>query len=150
MSAARSSVAVRSGQGMEPAQSMELGLVEAIARRVVELLREAPAGVVDVGAGEPVLWTTSRVAAELGFSAEWVRDHRGELGVITTSGTRPRLMFEAAAVRAWATAREGARGTGERSQVAESPPVRRPRRPRSPSSGTGADLLPIRGESRAA
>lgn len=58
---------------------MEPDLVELIARRVVELLREAPAGAVDAGAGGPVLWTTGRVAAELGFSAEWVRDHRAEL-----------------------------------------------------------------------
>lgn len=79
-------------------------LVEAIARRVVELLREEPATITD--APEPMLWTTSRVAAELGRSAEWVRDHRDELGVVTTSGARPCLMFDRAVVCAWATARE--------------------------------------------
>lgn len=148
--AARTPSASYCGRSMKPGSSMDPDFVELIAQRVVELLREAPVGVVDAGAGEPVLWTTGRVAAELGFSAEWVRDHRAELGVVTMPGARPRLLFEAAAVRAWATAREGARGTGEMSQGAESPPVRRPRRSRSASSGTGADLLPIRGESRAA
>ena len=155
MSAAVRTPAVRTprasycGHSMEPSDSMEAtlpDLVEAIAQRVVELLREAPVGVVDAGAGEPVLWTTARVAAELGFSAEWVRDHRAELGVVTMPGARPRLLFEAAAVRAWATAREA----GERSQAAEAPPARAPRRARRRSSGTGADLLPIRSESRAA
>lgn len=152
--AARLPASSPAGQSMAPGHSMEADgavssspdLVEAIARRVVELLREEPAAAVS----EPVLWTTGRVAAELGRSAEWVRDHRVELGVVTTSGRRPRLMFEAAAVRAWATAREGARGTGERSQATESPPTLSPRRSRRASMGTAADLLPIRGESRAA
>lgn len=126
-------------------------LVEAIAQRVVELLREEP--VVDAGAAGPVLWTTARVAAELGFSAEWVRDHRHELGLVTTSGARPRLMFEAAAVRSWATAREGARGPGERSQEADIPVPRASRRSRSAASRSSVpvavDLLPIRGSDAA-
>lgn len=140
--AARCPASSPAERSMEASRSMEPDLVEAIARRVVELLRKEPAA----AALEPVLWTTARVAAELGRSAEWVRDHRHELGVVTTSGRRPRLLFPAVAVREWATSR----GTGERSQAPESPPPRRSRRRRSASLGTGANLLPIRGESRAA
>lgn len=119
-------------------------LVEAIARRVVELLRDD--GAADIGPAGPRMWSTARVAAELGRSAEWVRDHRGELGVVTLTGDRPRLLFDPARVCAWATARE----VSERSQAAERPQTRPARRSGRASSGTGADLLPIRGGSRAA
>lgn len=115
--------------------------VEAVAQRVVSLLREERP-VVDAG---PRLWTTARVASELGRSEEWVRDHREELGVVTTSGVRPRLMFDPAAVRRWATARDGV----VRSEAQKPAPIVGDHGARRRRAGTGVDLLPI-GEDRSA
>jgi hypothetical protein len=116
-------------------------LADLVALRVVEMLR-APAPTPD----EDLAWSTSRVAAVLGMSEEWVRDHRAELGVIAVKGARPRLMFDPVAVRAFATARE----EGVRSVVRDAAPAQEmsPRRPRR--IRTDADLLPIRGDRRAA
>jgi hypothetical protein len=117
--------------------------VDAVARRVVELLREAPAS---ESAAGPLLWTTARTAQELGRSTEWVRDHRHELGVVTTRGARPRLMFDPAAVRQWATARDGVVGSGREKPASP----RRLRRGPASVSGTGVDLLPVGAQEEAA
>ena len=115
----------------------------ALAPKVVELLRGTPA-VAPVDA-VPGLWSTAQVGDFLGRSAEWVRDHRDELGVITTGGVRPRLMFDPGAVRSWATAREGV----VRSETRDPASPLGAKRKRSQRMGTGADLLPIRGEQAA-
>lgn len=66
--------------------------VEAIARRVVDLL-DSPA------VGERYL-DTPAVARMLGVSEEWVRDHSGELGAIRLGdGPRGALRFELERIR---------------------------------------------------
>jgi hypothetical protein len=70
------------------------GIIEGTAQRVVELLEqrpEAPARMVDA----------NTLAEMLGTSAEFVRDHKRELGYVPVgSGPRPRLRFDAAKARA--------------------------------------------------
>lgn len=108
-------------------------LVDAIAARVVELLDERR----PIAAGDELVWTTDRVAQELGRSEWWVREHRHELGVLPATGVKPRLLFDAAAVRAWATA-----NASDATPPTAAPPVARPGRRRPVSR---PDLLPIRG-----
>src|SRR5688572_23491088 len=49
----------------------------------------------DCGEAGPVLLTARQVASRYGVSAEWVRDHQGELGVVRLGdGPRPRLRFD--------------------------------------------------------
>ena len=103
-------------------------VVEATARRVVELLREEALPV----AGKPL--TVAQVAEMFGRSHEWVRDHRAELGVLPATGTRPRLIFDARRVGEFMRA-----PTPEATESAE-PHARRRRRSRSTAA-----LLPIRG-----
>lgn len=118
--------------------------VDAVARRVVELLRADRAA---TGAsGEHLVWTCGEVAAAIGRSADFVREHRDELGVLPAEGRRPRLLFDPARVRDWASAREAS----GRPQAANPAPVLTSRRRRGEPSGTGVDLLPIHGDRRAA
>lgn len=117
---------------------------EIVARRVVEMLRSEPPVVDDQA--DALVWDTGRVAREIGRSREFVRDHRHELGVLPAEGERPRLLFDAEAVRRWATAREDVVGSGTR----ESPRARRLRQAPASGLGTGADLLPIGDEEKAA
>lgn len=125
-------------------------LVEAVARRVIELLRDAqPAAATAVPAA--VLVDASRVAAELGASRDWVYAHADELGAIRLGacgdGRRPRLRFDLAVVADRLTARD----TSERSQPAVLPAQTQvSARRRARSLGTSVDLLPIRGRSEAA
>jgi len=116
--------------------------VDAIARRVVELLGEPD----PAASAAALVWTTARVAAEIGMSEEWVRDHRDDLGALPAKGERPRLLFDPAAVRAWATARE----EGERSPRRNPAPAKARRRAPAQRMSSGVDLLPIRGDRRAA
>lgn len=114
--------------------SVNQGLVEAIAQRVVELLSERPA---------PGLLSPGQLAVRLGRSAEWVRDHADELGAMRVGeGPRPRLWFDLDEVMKRLTSRSD----GERSQKPQSP-VRagRSARRRQSALGTGSGLLPIRG-----
>ncbi len=107
-------------------------LVEATAQRVVELLAPhlalltAPATGASPAIGRQL--TVADVAARLGRSADWVRDHRAELGLLPAEGRRPRLLFDPEAVAVWATARS----TGDASQPARS------------SAATGNAPIPIR------
>ncbi len=121
---------------MEQARVETLGapaseLVEAIACRVVELLREGGEG--------PALLDTGEVARRLGRSADWVRDHRAELGAVPLgSGPRPRLGYPAERVAAYS---QGSRSVEpESGQPKRREPNRRHRR-----RGQNRDLLPIRG-----
>lgn len=48
------------------------------------------------------LWTTARVAEEVGFSEDWVRQHAAELGGIRTGISKhSRLRFEPEDIAAW-------------------------------------------------
>jgi hypothetical protein len=118
-------------------------LVEAIAQRTAELVLERltggqmPAGLVDA----------RTVADALGCSAETVRDHADELGVVRLGdGPRPRLRFDLATARVAWSARSGS----GRSQPSD-PPMSSGRRPRKVPPNV--ELVPIRrpnGDRRAA
>lgn len=115
--------------------------VDAVARRVVELLADAP-----TETSGPLVWTPAQVAEHVGRSVDWVREHRHDLGVLPAEGERPRLLFDPAAVRAWASARDrSVRSVPTEPASALTSAPRRPRRNR-----TGADLIPIRETGRAA
>jgi len=119
---------------------------EAVARRVVELLADQPSSPAPPASTGPRLLTARQVADRLGRSTDWVRSHRVELGQVPGVGARPRLLFDAAAVDHWATARqEVVRSSGE---SVSAHPVRA--RGRGLRAGSGVDLLPIRGDRRAA
>jgi hypothetical protein len=91
-------------------------------------------------AAEPErLLSPSDVAARLGRSVAWVRDHRAELGVLPASGQRPRLWFTEAGIEAY-TRRE-------QPEAKPAKPVRA--KPRRRGRPTGADLLPVKGREAA-
>ncbi len=107
--------------------------VEAIARRVSELLREEPgAGLIDA----------AEVARRFRLSRAYVYENADALGAIRIgTGKRPRLRFEPETVAERLTARSGSRGSesGKPARKARSKPRRRPR------SDSAPGLLPIRG-----
>lgn len=118
-------------------------LVERIAQRVVALLgaavHETPA---------PELVSASVVATTLGLSRDYVYAHKHELGGFPLGdGPRPRWLFDLTEARR----RLSARSVSERSlePVSPEPPTLLPRRLRG-RKGDGVDLLPIRGDRRAA
>lgn len=65
--------------------------VEAIARRVVDLLEHRPPA-------EPTWLTAADVAHRFGVARSWVYEHAGELGAVRLgdagAGRRPRLRFD--------------------------------------------------------
>jgi hypothetical protein len=92
--------------------------------------------------GLPALLTAAEVAERFGVSAEWVRDHADELGVVRLGdGPRPRLRFDAETVAAALTSRAGRAESGEAIEPAgaASRPTRRPR-----GAGTELDFAPVR------
>jgi hypothetical protein len=105
--------------------------------RVLELLEGRPGtpASVTVDAGE--------VARRYGVTAAWVREHADQLGAIRLgNGPKPRLRFDPETVAAAMTVcQEGRRPTA--SETPAPPPLRRRRR--AARTGTGAELLPIRG-----
>ena len=115
-------------------------LAEAVAARVVELLDARPASLLSL------LLTVQDVAARLGASADYVRDHADELGVVRLPGAL--LRFDAGVIED--LCRAGARCASDRPQRAGSSvaagvsTARRARR-----AGAVADLLPIKGRSPA-
>jgi hypothetical protein len=85
----------------------------------------------------------SAIAARFGVTAAWVRSNADRLGAVRLgTGARPRLRFDPAKVDAELTAGVGSRGSHE----PISPLRRRMRRRREYRTGTGVELLPIRGE----
>jgi hypothetical protein len=103
--------------------------VEAVARRVVELLA-------DEHATPPTarLLDAVELADLLGVARSWVYDHGAELGAIRIGdGDRPRLRFDpAVAIAAW--------------QTRDPEPEPQPRAPRRRAHRAATPLLPIRGE----
>lgn len=72
-------------------------LVDAVARRVVEVLREEGAEPLK----RPRLLTVAEVAAEYGVSTDWVYNNARQLGAIRLgAGPKPRLRFERATLEA--------------------------------------------------
>lgn len=118
---------------------LDAASVEAVAARVVELLRlEEPA----VGATDTSeLVDAAEVARRFGVSRDCVYAHADELGAVRVgAGPRPRLRFDPAVV---AERLGGSASSAGRD--AESPAeAARPRR-RRPSRRPEGELLPIRG-----
>lgn len=110
----------------------DLALVDAVARRVVEVLREEGAEPLK----RPRLLTVAEVAAEYGVSTDWVYNNARQLGAIRLgSGPKPRLRFERATIDARIA------DIGSRWQSAQPSP--RAARRRSTQDHQPADLLPI-------
>ena len=106
--------------------------VEAVARRVAELLRDdvPAAGLVDA----------ATVARALGVSRATVYERADDLGAVRLGeGTRARLRFDLAEVRErWISRSASERPDGERAQ-----PERGTRRARRTRAGRTAELLPV-------
>jgi hypothetical protein len=78
-----------------PHATLDAASVEAVARRVVELIRGEGASHV-----ARCLVDAATLAAELGVERSWVYAHRDELGAIQLgAGSKPRLRFDAEAAR---------------------------------------------------
>jgi hypothetical protein len=114
--------------------------VEAIARRVVELIRSEggspiPRGLVDA----------ATLAVELGVERSWVYAHRDELGAVQLGGgSRPRLRFDVEAARN-VLARSRINGSHEPNPHTPASSSIRPRRRRT---GDSPPLLPIKGTAK--
>ena len=111
----------------------EPGFVDAVARRVVELLREE--GV--VSREGPRLLTVAAVSEEFEVSTDWVYANAGPLGAIRLgSGPRARLRFERATI--------ADRIAKVASHAARDHSSQRAKRRRRAREGADGDLLPIR------
>lgn len=116
----------------------DAALVEAVARRVVELLRDEGLA----APPEPRLLDAAEVAARFGVSAEWVRDHADDLGAVRLGdGPRPRLRFDPETVREALSARSGGGGS-EDQRFGSSAGPRPLRDPRGAADAVGH--LPVR------
>lgn len=102
--------------------------VEAVARRIVELLADQTA--------EPGLIDAAEVARRLGCSRSFVYDHLGDLGAIRVGG---RWRFDPAAL-----ARDRVPPDPEPPAAAPAAPDRRRRRRDRATTAAGAPLLPIK------
>ncbi len=117
--------------------TLDAASVEAVARRVVELIRSEGNSSIVRG-----LVDAAALAAELGVERSWVYAHRVELGAIQLgSGSKPRLRFDVEV--AWKVL---ARSAVSESHEPKSPAsTRGPKRPRRRRIVGGPGLLPIRG-----
>lgn len=109
--------------------------IEAIAQRVVELLRLEPAVV--------EFLTAAQVADRFGLTKSFVYEHAAELGAVRIGqGKRPRLRFDPERVKAAMTAREVDTPAHAPTLV---PPGRRRRaaKPKPGYTASGVLLLPI-------
>jgi hypothetical protein len=133
--------AVPNASRAEPV-SLDAASVEAVALRVVELLRED--GFVAPPAGRLV--TAAELAARLGVERSWVYEHQERLGVRRLGdGSRARLRFDLEEASAAAACFRG-----RKSDEPDHGPVEPSRRRRRSSRlGTGVELLPIRGREAA-
>jgi len=127
----------RNGDALDAMAALGIRLdsasVEAIARRVVELL-----------GSNPTLLDAAAVAQRLGRSREWVYRHADELGAVRLGdGDRPRLGFTPEKVAEYVDACKSSRRTPTGSNRTT---VRRTRATTGKVNGQGADLLPVRGE----
>jgi hypothetical protein len=112
--------------------------VEAIAARVVELLRREAA--MHRQAATPPKLTAAELATRLGVERAWIYQHAAQLGAIRLgAGPRARLRFDAELV----AERLSARDTWP--QMAPGRPSLATRRPRRIGSSS-PELLPIKGD----
>lgn len=113
---------------------LDLQTVEAIARRVVEILERR-------GLQQRELVDAAELARQFGIERSWVYTHAIELGAVRLgSGAKPRLRFDPQ------IAARVLRRVGEK--PAADPPARSGERAGQPSvgRGQGAKLLPIHGQ----
>jgi hypothetical protein len=102
-------------------------LVDAVARRVLELVVERDAG---SGSAPSGLLTVAEVAKRLRVSTKWVYAHQRRLGAIKLGeGPKARLRFDAGAVAAELDRDERERGVRQSAALSEPPArVKRSRR----------------------
>jgi hypothetical protein len=123
------------------ATPLDAASVEAVARRVVELIRSEDGSSIARG-----LVDAATLAAELGVERSWVYAHRDELGAIQLgSGSKPRLRFDVEVAREVLARSPGASESHEAEMplAAGSPGGRRHGR-----VGSDLPLLPIKGAAR--
>jgi hypothetical protein len=117
----------------ERSEDADRSFVDAVARRVVELLREEGA----VSREGPRLLTVAAVSQEFGVSTDWVYANAGRLGAIRLgSGPRARLRFDRATI-ADRIAKVASHAARDRSS-------QRGKRRRGTEDLADGDLLPIR------
>lgn len=110
---------------MSAADGPDRAFIDAVARRVVELLQEEG----QVGGQVPRLLTAAQVAEEFGVSLDWLYANASRLGAIRMgTGPRARLRFDRrtiedrlATLAAQRRPRSGVRGRGHRRNVADDP-----------------------------
>jgi hypothetical protein len=86
---------VRPSPPLSPVSPIDAAWVEAVALRVVQLMRNGSAP--NVGR----LVDAATLAAELGITRSWVYQHRDELGAVRLgTGSKPRLRFNVEVARA--------------------------------------------------
>lgn len=115
---------------MSPGTRLDEASVEAVARRVVELLlgEELPTG---------ELVDAAEIARRFSISADYVYRNADQLGCIRLgTGSRPRLRFDPAI----------ARSRIEQEKVRDAEAKEHRRKPRSVRRAASNDLLPIKGE----
>lgn len=125
--------------------ALDAASIEAIALRVVELLAEREDDSRGVAPGRLV--DAAALARLLSVSRSTVYEHAEQLGGVRIgAGDRPRLRFDVArARRAWSV-----RVSGEKSHLEKIPaPAEVRRRRRQSKSGSGARLLPVKGQEAA-
>jgi hypothetical protein len=117
--------------------TLDAASVEAVARRVVELMHRE-------GASPSVrrLVDAATLAAELGVERSWVYTHRDELGAVHLgTGPKPRLRFDVEAARTML-----ARSMSRESEAPQTPvTATNSARRRRQRLGSSLELLPIRG-----
>ena len=118
----------------DPSGEADPGFVDAVARRVVELLREEGA----ISREGPRLVTVAAVSQEFGVSTDWVYANAGPLGAIRLgSGPRARMRFDRATI-ADRIAKLASHAARNRSSQGG-------KRRRGTRDGADGDLLPILG-----
>lgn len=118
---------------------LDASSIEAVALRVVELLREGDS---DIAVAAPELIDAAEVARRFRLSRDYVYDHADDLGAIRVgNGPRPRLRFDPAVVAKRLTPCSDSKGS-QATEPRTGQPKTRPRRRRS--TGAESQLLPIR------
>jgi hypothetical protein len=121
--------------------ALDAASVEAVARRVVELLRTESRS-----SRERRLVDAATLAAELNVERSWVYAHRAELGAIQLgSGSKPRLRFDVDIARELLASSTSKESQAPQTPVAAGSSSRRRRQ----RLGSNTQLLPIRGSATA-
>jgi hypothetical protein len=126
---------VRPSPPLDPATPIDATWVEAVALRVVQLMRNGAAP--NVGR----LVDAATLAAQLGVTRSWIYEHRDELGVVRLgTGTKPRLRFDVETARQALGHDDGLSVSTSGVGDGKRPAVRRSRRPRRRQPAPGSIL----------